>query len=179
VSSQEQEIKSATKMVLNSIDGAVASSKKRDQMLTKTLAEQKAKVMDLKKKHDQIAVFNREVENAQKAYDDVMQRAVQTRMESEMGQANISILNPAYPPPKYAKPKVLLNMISSIFLGSILGVCSTLLAELMDRRVRSVFDVSEKLAIPVFAVVSATAPKPKRIVPLLNSDKTSDDSSLL
>jgi succinoglycan biosynthesis transport protein ExoP len=173
VNSHEQEIKSATKMVLNSIDSAVVSSKHRDEMLTKVLAEQKAKVMDLKKKHDQIAVFNREVENAQKAYDDVMQRAVQTRMESEMGQTNISILNPAFPPSKHAKPKVLFNIILSIFLGSMLGVCSALLAELMDRRVRSGFDISDTLAIPVFAVVSATAAKPKRMPWLFNLAKTS------
>jgi succinoglycan biosynthesis transport protein ExoP len=176
VNSQEQEIKSATQMVLNSIDSAVASSKKRDEMLTKALAEQKAKVMDLKKKHDQITVYNREVENAQRAYDDVMHRAVQTHMESEMSQTNISILNPAFPPLKHTRPKVLLNMILSVFLGSMLGVGSALLAELRDRRVRSVFDISETLAIPVFAVVSATAPKPKRMPWLFNRAKTSDGS---
>ncbi|MDD5462573.1 MAG: chain length determinant protein EpsF [Methylococcales bacterium] len=171
VASLQQEIKSATKMVLTSIDSGVASSKQRDEMLTKALAEQKAKVMDLKKKHDQIAVYIREVENAQRAYDEVMHRAVQTRMESEMSQADISILNPAIPPPKHAKPKMLLNMILSVFLGGMLGVGMALLAELMDRRVRSVLDVSELLAVPVFAVVSATAAKPKRIARLFNWTK--------
>jgi uncharacterized protein involved in exopolysaccharide biosynthesis len=145
-------------------------------MLTKALAEQKAKVLELKKKHDQIAILNREVENTQKAYDDVMQRAGQTRMESEMSQTDISILNPALPPQKPAKPKVLLNMILSIFLGGMLGVGAALLAELMDRRVRSAFDVSEMLALPVFAVVSATSAKPKRMPRLFNLDKTSDAS---
>ncbi len=171
VSSLQQEIKSATKMVLTSIESAVASSKQRDEMLTKALAEQKAKVMDLKKKHDQIAVYNREVENAQRAYDEVMRRAVQTRMESEMSQTEISILNPAIPPSKHAKPKVLLNMILSVFLGGMLGVGAALLAELMDRRVRSAFDVSELLAVPVFAVVSATAAKPKLMARLFNLTK--------
>jgi len=33
-------------------------------------------------------VFNREAENAQRAYDAAMQRAVQTHMESEMSQTN-------------------------------------------------------------------------------------------
>jgi succinoglycan biosynthesis transport protein ExoP len=176
VTSLQQEIQSATKMVLNSIDSAVTSSKQRDEILTKTLAEQKAKVLELNKKHDQTAVLNREVENAQKTYDDVMQRAVKTRMESEMSQTDISILNPAFPPPKHAKPKVLLNMILSVFLGGMLGVGTALLAELMDRRVRSALDVSELLAVPVFAIVSATAAKPKRMARLFNLTKTSDGS---
>jgi len=176
VSSQQQEIQSAIKMVLNSINSGVISSRQRDEMLTNALAEQKAKVMELKKKHDQIEVLNREVQNAQKAYDDVMQRAIKTRMESESSQTDISILNSALPPQKPAKPKVLLNMILSIFLGGMLGVGMALLAELMDRRVRSAFDVSEILAIPVFAVVSAKVAKPKRMPWPCNLDKTSDGS---
>ncbi len=177
VNSLQQEIRSAVKMVLNSIDSGVVASKRRDNMLAKALAEQKNQVLEQKKKHDQMAVLNREVQNAQTAYDDVMHRAIQTRMESELSQTDISILNSAYPPQKPAKPKVLLNMILSIFLGGMLGVGMALLAELMDRRVRSAFDVSEMLAVPVFAVVSATVSKPKRMLRLLNLDKTSGDSS--
>jgi chain length determinant protein EpsF len=176
VTSLQQEIRSATKMVLNSINSVVISSKQRDEILTEALAEQKAKVLELKKENDQIAVLNREVENTQRTYDDVMQRAVKTRMESELSQTDISILNPALPPQKPAKPKVLLNMILSIFLGGMLGVSTALLAEFMDRRVRTAFDVSEILAIPVFAVVSAATVKPKRIAWLFDLAKTSDGS---
>lgn len=84
------------------------------------MAEQKAKVLKLKEQYDEIAMYKREVENAQRAYDVAMQRAGQTRMESEMNQTNISVLNSALPPSKHTKPRLLLNMISSIFLGTML-----------------------------------------------------------
>ncbi len=171
--SLQMEIKSATKMVLTSINSAVASSKSRDEMLSKALAEQKSKVMDLKQKHDQIAVLNREVENAQRAYDEVMHRTVQTRMESEMSQTGVSILNPAFPPPKHSMPNLFINTILSFFVGSLLGVVSALLAEMMDRRVRSLLDASDALAIPIFAVISITKAKPKRKARLFNFIKTS------
>jgi polysaccharide biosynthesis transport protein len=176
VRSQEQEIQSATKMVLNSINSGVTSSQQRDKTLAKALAEQKAKLLELKKKHDQIAILSHEAESVQKTYDDVMQRAVQTRMQSEMSQTSVSVLNYALPPQRPAKPNMLLNMILSVFLGGMLGGAMPLLAELMDRRVRSVFDVSDALAIPVFAVVSATAAKPKRMPWMFNLAKTSDGS---
>lgn len=166
VNSLRQKTQSETKMVLSSITSGLASSNQRDKIVANALAEQKAKVLQLKKQHDEIAVFHRDVENAQRVYDAAMQRGVQTRMESEMNQTNIAVLNPAIPPQKHAKPKVLLNLILSVFLGGMLGVGAALLAEIMDRRVRSVFDVSELLAIPVFAVVSAPTPKPKRIARL-------------
>jgi polysaccharide biosynthesis transport protein len=156
VSSLQLKLQSEIKMVLTSINSAVTASNQRDSILAKSLADQKTKVLELKKQHDEIAVFKREVENAQRAYDTAMQRAGQTRMESEMNQANISILGSAIPPQKHAKPRILINVILSAFLGGMLGIGLALLAEIMDRRIRSAFDVSEMLGIPVFASVSAS-----------------------
>ncbi len=161
VNSLQQKMHSEINMVLSSIASGVTSSIQRDKIVANALAEQKAKVLELKKQHDEIMVFNREVENAQRVYDAAMQRAVQSRMESEISQTNIAVLNYALPPQKPAKPKVLLNVILSMFLGGMLGVGSALLVELMDRRVRSAFDILEVLGVPVFAVVSA--PKSKRM----------------
>ncbi|MDI1292156.1 MAG: chain length determinant protein EpsF [Methylobacter sp.] len=172
VNSLRQKTQSEIKMVLSSITSGLASSNQRDRIVANALAEQKAKVLHLKKQHDEIAVYNREVENAQRAYDAAMQRAVQTRMESEISQTNIAVLNPALAPQKHAKPKVLLNMILSIFLGGMLGVGAALLTEIMDRRVRSAFDISELLAIPVFAIVSTSASKSPRMPHLFNRDNT-------
>jgi chain length determinant protein EpsF len=169
VNSLQQQTQIEIKKVLSNIGSGLASSSQRDRLVAHALAEQKAKVLELKKQHDDIAVFNREVENAQKVYDAAMQRAVQNRMESEMSQTNIAILNPALPPQKHAKPSIRLNLILSVFLGGMLGVGSALVAELMDRRVRSAYDISELLAIPVFAVVSARSSKPKRMAWLFNS----------
>ncbi|TRW91510.1 chain length determinant protein EpsF [Candidatus Methylobacter oryzae] len=176
VGSLKQRVQSEVRMVLDSIAGGVASSNQRDKIIANALAEQKAKVLELKKQHDEIRVLNREVENAQRIYDAALQRAVQSRMESEMRQTNTAVLNPAVPPQKPAKPKVLINVILSVFLGSILGMGSALAAELMDRRVRSAFDVSE-LAVPVFAVISLPAAKPSRVARLSHLDSPGDGSN--
>jgi len=159
VKSLQQKIRSESKMVLSNIVSDVASSKLRDKIVADALAEQKAKVLKLKKQHDEMALFERELENAQRAYDDGMQRAIKVRMQSEMKETDVAILTAAIPPPKPTKPNVLLNMIVSVFLGGMLGVGAALLAELMDRRVRSAFDVSELLAVPVFTVASASNSK--------------------
>jgi chain length determinant protein EpsF len=176
VNSLQQKIQFETKMVLSNIASGVASSALRDKIVANALAEQKAKVLELKKQHDEIMVLNREVENSQRVYDAAMQRSMQNRMESEMGQTNIAILNPALAPQAPSKPKVLLNMILSVFLGGILSMGAALLAELMDRRVRSAFDVSELLAVPVLGVVSASISKPKRILRLSNFENTHSGS---
>jgi uncharacterized protein involved in exopolysaccharide biosynthesis len=169
VNSIKHKINSEINMILSSIDSGLISAIQHDKLIADALAEQKAKVLELKQRHDEIRVLNREVENAQHIYDAAMQRAVQSRMESEMSQTNIAILNRALPPQKPAKPKVLINMIFSMFLGGMLGVGCALVAELMDRRVRSSFDISDLLAIPVLAVVSASSDKAKKKSLLFNS----------
>jgi capsular polysaccharide biosynthesis protein len=50
-------------------------------------------------------------------------------------------------------PKIPRNVLLSIFLGIMLGCGIALLAELLDRRIRSDQDLSDVLQIPVFGVV--------------------------
>ena len=79
VNSLQQKLRSEIKMVLSSINSEATSSIQRDSLLAKALAEQKTKVLKLKKQHDEIVVYKREVENAQRAYDVAMQRAGQNQ----------------------------------------------------------------------------------------------------
>jgi chain length determinant protein EpsF len=154
--SLHQKINTEIRRVQNSMLSGLTSAKQRDEIFAKELAEQKAKVLELKKQRDEIAVLSHEVENAQRTYDTAMQRTVQTRMESELNHTNISILNPAIAPASPSKPKLLLNFIISVFLGGMLGLGAALIAEMLDRRVRSVFDIAEALDLPVFAVITRT-----------------------
>jgi polysaccharide biosynthesis transport protein len=161
VDSLQKKIWSEINMVLSSVNNDMTASSRRSAQIANILAEQNNKILELKKQHDEIAVLKSEVENTQKAYDTVMQQAVKSRMESEISQTNISVLNSALTPQKHAKPQLRLNIMLSIFLGSLLAIGVALVAELMDRRVRSAFDVSEILAIPLSVVVPTQSLKLK------------------
>jgi polysaccharide biosynthesis transport protein len=152
--------------VLNGLNGSVAASRHRDEILTAELNKQKAKVLALKKQHNSIDVLAEEVENAQKTYDAAMQRSVQTRMESEASLSNIAVLNPAILPQTHDSPKLTLNLFLGMFLGTLLGIGTALLAELFDRRVRTPIDIIHNLDFPVFGVIpkSASTSKNRRSI---------------
>ena len=154
VSSLRHKLNKEVKVVLNGISSDADASYYKEQLLAKKFTEQKHKVLALKKQHDKVALFNREVENAQRGYDITMQKLNQTRMESEISQANVAILNLAIPPQKPSSPRVLLNLILATFLGSLLGVCAALVMEIRERLVRSPIDIYDTLDIPVLAVIS-------------------------
>ena len=153
----EREMKVATHTV-----GTTAKvDQSRESGIRASLAAQKAKLQTLRKQRDEASVLVRDVENAQHLYDAAVQRYGQTRLESQTTQTDIAVLNPAVPPMKPSSPKVLLNTLLAVFLGTLLGIGLAFLMEIIDRRVRSAEDLSLALEIPVLGVLAAAATKPR------------------
>jgi succinoglycan biosynthesis transport protein ExoP len=148
--------------VVNGISGNVAASQQRNDTLAMALNEQKNKVLELKEHNNELAVLNREVENAQRVYDTATQQSFQARMESEITQTDIAILNMALPPQKPASPKIFLNLMLSTFLGTIFGVGAVFIAEQQDRRVRSPMDIRDNLDLPVLGILTIPSKNNKK-----------------
>lgn len=108
-------------------------------------------------------MLQRDVENAQRTYDMVTQRLAQTSLESQNQQTNVVVLTPAVAPIEHSKPTLLLNVAVATFLGLLLGVCSALLRELADQRVRGVADLADTLDMPVLGVIPSRAGRNARL----------------
>jgi uncharacterized protein involved in exopolysaccharide biosynthesis len=134
--------------------GATAgAARQRVSELSAAFERQKAKVLGLKQQREEATLLARDVENAQRIYDSALQRYGQSRMEAQSTQTDLSILNPATPPSQPSKPRVFLNILIALFMGTMLGVGIGFLVELLDRRVRSGQDIAAALEIPVLAEV--------------------------
>jgi len=151
------EIQSAT----NSISGSASINAQRESQLRIQVELQKKKVLELNRLRDEMSVLQKDVETAQKAMDAVTQRFSQTSIEGQSNQSDIAVLNPALAPLAPSGPKVMLAVLLSMVVGGLLGIAFGLLAELLDRRVRSRDDIAQILEVPVFAVIQAT-PKKKQ-----------------
>ena len=128
------------------------------------LDEQKSKVLSLNRARDELQLLVREVEGAHQAYNNAMQRLNQTTLEGQSNLSSVSVLDTAKIPDTPNSPKILLNMILSLFLGTLLGLGVGLLAEMIDRRVRSAEDLVDVLQAPVLGVVKKWgAPEQKRL----------------
>ena len=146
-----------TRKITSSIETTYQVSKQREQQLQGALGAQKNRVLVLNKQRDELNVLRRDIESAQRTFEAMSQRAAQTSVESQTNQTNIAVLNPASPPADPSKPKVFLNILVSIFLGTLLGVGLALMLELANRRVRSAQDLAEALEVPVLGTISSAA----------------------
>ncbi|OAM51204.1 chain length determinant protein EpsF [Methylovorus sp. MM2] len=137
--------------------GTVATNarilQQRESEIRAALEAQKIKVLELNRDRDALSILVREVESAQNAYDLATQRFSQTNIEGQSNQSDVAILNPATVPLKPASPRILLNTAAAIFLGTLLGLGLAIVAELLDKRIRSPEDLVEILQAPVLGVM--------------------------
>lgn len=158
VNNLRQSIQTEIAKTSSSVGQSAQVSQLREGEIKAALDAQKQRVLQLKSEQDEMAVLLREVESAQRIYDNALLRFGQTSLESQSGQTEISVLNPATPPLKHSSPKILINIVLSLFLGGLLAVGVAIAVEMLDRRVRSADDLAQLMTIPVLAAL--VKPKP-------------------
>ena len=149
------QLETETRKITSSIDTTYQVGKQREQQLQGALSSQKARVLILNKQRDELNILRHDIETAQRAFETFSQRSAQTNVESQNNQTNLAVLNAASAPAEPSKPRILLNVLVSIFLGTLLGVGLALMLELAKRRVRSSEDLAEALDLPVLGSIAS------------------------
>lgn len=128
----------------------------REAEVRAALNAQKEKVLGLNSARDELSVLSNEMENAKRAYETASQRLTQTNLEGQSTQSDISVLTAASVPRAPAGPRMLLNLLVALVVGSILGVAAAIAMELLDQRVRSAEDLSQLFGLPLLGVIEKT-----------------------
>jgi chain length determinant protein EpsF len=158
----------ATKVVTG-LGNAVQQSAKRVEELQTSLKDQQDRIMKLREQRVDMAVLSRDLENAQRAYDGALSRAIAVKVDSKVRQTNLAMLTPAVEPLKPAVPKVGLISALSVLIGFLLAAGMVYVLELLDRRVRSRTDLESRLAVPSLGILSRWTPAGGRLLPSPNS----------
>jgi len=145
------QLQSETGRVGTAIDTSWTVGRERERELQAVLAAQKGRVMGINKQRDELNVFRRDVEAAQRAYDEVSKSASLTRLQSLSNQTNIMRLDSAAAPQRPAGASRTLIVLIATFGGGLLGIGLALWLELAHRRVRSSDDIVQVLDLPVLA----------------------------
>ena len=161
VDKMRADLNAALGTVSKSVGGNAQVLRQREEQLRAALAAQKTRVLELNRTRDELGAMLKDLDSAQRAFDAASGRFSQTRIEAQAEQSDIAVLNPAVAPAEPSGPRVLLNTLVAILLGTVLGLGLALLFELLQRPVRSAGDVQELLGIPVLGTIEWQAP-PRR-----------------
>lgn len=127
---------------------------------------QKKTVLSMRAERDEASVILKDLETAQRAYEQVAQRRAQLSTESQAEQATARILSPAVEPLKPAFPDVLKVMGIAVLAGLALGVGVAVGWEIVDRRIRSASDMESAQGVPVLGVLGSR-PARTKLMPYL------------
>jgi polysaccharide biosynthesis transport protein len=154
-----ERLKAETARVTGSVTVSNNINVSRQNDIKAALDAQRAKVLQMKAVRDEGMVLIREVENAQRTYDAILSRVTQSSLESQATQSNVNQLTVAVPPLEPATPRVVLNCLLALLLGSLLGITAALILELRDRRVRNLDDLMLTLGLPVIGALPKAGSK--------------------
>ncbi|MDB5744869.1 MAG: lipopolysaccharide biosynthesis [Polaromonas sp.] len=156
LASLRSRLTSETGRITASIETAYRVGKDRERELQAAVGAQRSRVLMLNKQRDELNVYRRDVEAAQRAFETVSQSASQSRLQSLTNQTNVVRMDTALAPLEPSSPKLILNLLIAAFGGTLLGVAWALLLELPNRRIRSAEDLVQLLDIPVLATLAPT-----------------------
>jgi succinoglycan biosynthesis transport protein ExoP len=153
VSELRAKVSRATNDVAGSVGIDARVSRQREAELQTAIDAQRTKVLALKETRDQAAVLARDVDNAQRAYDQVYNRVNQTNIESQNRQSNATVISQASIPGEPSSPKVVANLVMGIIGALVLGIGAALLIEQFDKRIRTNADAIDFLGLPVIGIM--------------------------
>jgi len=162
IAALRQQVDAETRHITRSFATSRTVGKDTETELKATIAAQKKRLLELRGVRDQLAVLQRDVDAAQSAYDAVSRRFSQTTLESQVTQANVSVLTPAVEPIEPSSSKLSRNPLITILLGALAGIGVVFMLELLDKRIRSVQDLSEMLQLPLLAVIEKNRKQDRR-----------------
>jgi capsular exopolysaccharide synthesis family protein len=103
----------------------------------------------------------------------------ETGVSSSLKATNIRVVDPAYPPKKFARPRILLDLSITLIVGMCLGIAAAFLQEHLDNTLKSSEDIERFLQIPSLGAVPAMelSANPRRLhrfstsAPMLDAEK--------
>jgi chain length determinant protein EpsF len=136
VQSLRLRIADQTATTTGSIEQTAMLAVQRVKDVQATLDAQKARILQLKGQQDQFDVMTRDVQSAEHAYESALQRTAELKLQSQSTSASAAVLNPALPPLRPDRPRILQNLLVALLLGPLFAVLAAVLSEAGDRRLR-------------------------------------------
>jgi len=150
---QRARLAAETRNVTGGVSVSARIDRAREGQVRASLEEQRAKVLKMKEVRDQSSVLARDVENAQRSYDLLLNRYNQSNLESQNRQSNAAMLARATPPGAPSSPKVAANLMIGIFFGIAVGLGVAFSLEQFDKRIRVPSDAINALGLPVIGIM--------------------------
>jgi capsular exopolysaccharide synthesis family protein len=139
--------------VVESERRAYESALAEETSLVKALDDQKQEALSLNRRAIEYAALDREAQSVRLVYQNLLQRAKETSVASDMRFTNIRIVDAARRPQSPVLPRPLLNLSAGLISGLLLAVALVFGFEYVDDRARTPDDIRMAVKLPVLGLL--------------------------
>ncbi len=125
----------------------------REKLVRQEFEAQQKQANGMAEKSVQYNILKREVDTNKDLYNGLLQRLKEAGVSAGLKASNIRIVDPAKPPTKPAKPKVMFNLEIAALLGLGVGLGLALLQDHLDNTLKNPEDVELFLQLPALAFI--------------------------
>lgn len=164
--SQINQTQGAIRRETSTYSGSAQATLRRAEQQVKQLqtevANQRDKVLEVRRLQEEGGRYTRELEAAKVVYDQALNGYDQILLASGSQYTNVKVVAPATEPLKPSKPKSLAYLFMVMVMGGGLGVGMPVIYEFFNRRIRCADDLERDFGVPVLVELLA-APRAKEL----------------
>lgn len=143
--------------VRSTLRQAYDASRTREQALTARVDQLKSGVLDFRRRSIGYNIIQRDVDTSRQLYDALLQRYKEIGVAGGVGVNNISIVDTAELPRKPSSPRMMLNLLFALLIGTALGVGLAFALEQVDQGVADPAEIEELLGVPLLGMIPRQA----------------------
>lgn len=164
ISELEGALKKERGAILNRVGNEFESAQRREKLLGADYARQRQLVSSQAGKTIHYNILKREVDTNRQLYESMLQRVKEAGVASAMKATGIRVVDPAVPPERPYKPRLVMNTFLGLLAGMFLGAVLIFARERADRSLQEPGEASLWLNLPELGVIpSAKVERFKRI----------------
>jgi succinoglycan biosynthesis transport protein ExoP len=139
--------------VSGSVQADYQQSRAREHGLQAKVNELKSSYLDLRRRAIQYNIYQQEVDTNRALYDGLLQRFKEIGVAGGVGINNVAVVDTADVPQKPSSPRLMLNLLASLFAGLMLGAGLAILLEQMDEAIADPGEIERQFGLPLLGSV--------------------------
>ena len=141
------------KLIIERIGSDYRTALRREQLLSREVAQQRAEVEKLNQLLIQYTILKGEFETNQQLYNDLLKRLKDATVSVSLRATNVRLADEALVPSIPIRPDKPVDIAVGLLVGLILGVTLAFIRESLDRTIKTAEDIESEITVPTLAVI--------------------------
>jgi capsular exopolysaccharide synthesis family protein len=149
----DRSIRREESRVSSTLQAEYAQADERERALRQRVEQLKGSFLEVRRRSIQYNIYQQEVDTNRALYDGLLQRFKEIGVAGGVGVNNISVVDPADTPQRPSSPRLILNLLASLFAGIVMGGALAFALEQIDEAIADPGEVQRLLGLPLLGTV--------------------------